>query len=241
MSLKKARLSVAASAAVSAVSDASIVTAAATIFSAAAPATPRRLAAPALLAALLALPLLQGCFPVIVGGVAAGALAADDRRSLGTQTDDKSIGFTVDKNINDVYGDRVHVNINPFNRRVLLTGEVPDEKTRQDVARIASIVQNVREVINEVQVGGNASMTSRSNDAFITSKVKGNFVDDKDLLANAFKVTTEAGVVYLQGLVTREEGDRASQVAARSRGVKQVVRVFEYIEQAPRRAGDAKK
>jgi osmotically-inducible protein OsmY len=228
MSLKKARL-------VTEVSEISAVSIHPAV--AAAVRAPRRVTAPLALAALLALPLLQGCVPLIVGGVAAGAIAVDDRRSLGTQTDDKSIGFTVDKNINDVYGDRAHVNVNPFNRRVLLTGEVPDDKARQDVARIASTVQNVREVINEVQVAGNASMTSRSNDAFITSKVKGNFVDDKDILANAFKVTTEAGVVYLQGLVTREEGDRASAVAARTSGVKQVVRVFEYIEKAPRSTG----
>jgi osmotically-inducible protein OsmY len=197
----------------------------------------KRSTVPALLAALLAAPLLQGCLPVIAGGVAAGALAIDDRRSLGTQTDDKQIGFSVDKNINDVYGDRVHVNINPFNRRVLLTGEVPDEKTRQDVANIAARTGNVREVINEVVVGPNASISARSNDAFITSKVKGNFVDDQQLLANAFKVTTEATVVYLQGLVTREEGDRASNVAARTNGVTKVVRVFEYIEKAPRTTG----
>ena len=194
--------------------------------------------APVLLAAVLGATLLQGCVPVIIGGVAAGALAVDDRRSIGTQADDKSIGFNTDKAINDVYSDRVHVNINPYNRKVLLTGEVPDEKTRQDVARIASVQNNVREVINEVVVGMNASITSRSNDALITSKVKGNFVDNKDLLANAFKVTTEAGVVYLQGLVTREEGDRAASVAANTSGVVKVVKVFEYIAEAPRRPPD---
>lgn len=198
-------------------------------------------AMPALLAVALAVPLLQGCLPVVAGGVAAGVLAADDRRSLGAQADDKVIGARVDKAINDAYGDRVHVNINPFNGRVLLTGEVPDEKAKAEVARLAGGVEKVKTVVNEVVVGPNASVAGRSNDAVITSLVKGNFVDDKDILANAFKVVTEANVVYLMGLVTREEGDRASQVAARSRGVKQVVRVFEYIEQAPRRAGDAKK
>jgi osmotically-inducible protein OsmY len=197
--------------------------------------------APALLAIALTVPLLQGCFPVIAGGVAAGVLAADDRRTLGAQTDDKAIGLKVDKAINDVYGDRVHININPYNRRVLLTGEVPDEKAKAEVARIASGIENVKVVINEVQVGPNASVAGRSNDAVITSLVKGNFVDDQQVLANAFKVVTEANVVYLMGLVTRAEGDRASQVAARTRGVKQVVRVFEYIEQAPRQASADKK
>jgi osmotically-inducible protein OsmY len=193
----------------------------------------------ALLALVLILPALQGCLPVVAGGVAAGVLVADDRRTLGAQTDDKAIGLKVDYRINEVYGDRVHVNIHPYNRRVLLTGEVPDEKVKADVARIAGSVENVAAVINEVQVGLNAPVAARTNDAFITSKVKANFVDDAGVQVNAFSVATEAGVVYLMGLVTRDEGDRASQVAARTSGVRQVVRVFEYIPVAPR-SGDAK-
>jgi len=195
---------------------------------------------PALIAAALALPLLQGCFPLIAGGVAAGVLVADDRRTLGAQTDDKAIGLKVDNRINEVYGDKVHVNVNPYNRRVLLTGEVPDEKVQADVARIAGGVENVLAVLNEVKVAGNASIASRSNDAILTSKVKGNFIDERNLLANAFKVVSEDGVVYLMGLVTREEGDLAATVASRTSGVKQVVRVFEYIPVAPRKTGDAK-
>lgn len=186
-----------------------------------------------LVAAVLALPLLQGCIPLVVGGVAAGAIAATDRRSVGTQADDKAIGFKVDRAINDVYHDRAHVNINPYNRRVLLTGEVPDEKAKADVARIAAGVENVRDVVNEVQVGMNSTIANRSNDAVITSIVKGNMVDDSDVPAAAIKVTTEANVVYLQGLVTQQEGDAAAAAAARSRGVNQVVKVFEYVAAPP--------
>jgi osmotically-inducible protein OsmY len=196
--------------------------------------------APALLALMLVLPLLQGCPAVLIGGVATGVLVADDRRTLGAQTDDKTIGLRVEQRIGEAYGDRVHVDVNPYNRRVLLTGEVPDEKAKADVARIAGGVENVAAVINEVQIGLNSPLANRSNDAFITSKVKGNFVDDSGVLVNAFKVVTEAGVVYLMGLVTHEEGDRASAVAARTSGVVQVVRVFEYIPVAPSRMGDAK-
>ena len=93
-------------------------------------------------------------------------------------------------------------------------------------------------IFNELQIAGVSSIGARTNDAILTGKVKGNFVDDKDVLANAFKVVTEAGVVYLMGLVTREEGDRAAQVAARTSGVKQVVKVFEYVAVAPRKAED---
>jgi osmotically-inducible protein OsmY len=196
---------------------------------------------PVLLALALALPLLQGCLPIIAGTVATGVLVADDRRSVGAQADDKVIGGRVDHDIGQAYGDRVHVDVNPYNRRVLLTGEVPDEKTKADVVRIAGAVDNVAAVINEVQVGFNSPLASRTNDAFITSKVKGNFVDDPKVQVNAFKVVTEAGVVYLMGLVTHEEADRASAAASHTSGVQQVVRVFEYILSAPAPAAGAAK
>ncbi len=193
--------------------------------------------APWLVLALL-LPVLQGCFPVIAGGIAAGALTVDDRRTLGAQTEDKAILLKAEGRISERFGNRANVNVTSFNRKVLLTGEVPDVVAKVDAERIAGGVENVASIVNELQVAGASSIGARTNDAILTGKVKGNFVDDKELLANAFKVVTEAGVVYLMGLVTREEGDRAAQVAARTSGVKQVVKVFEYVAVAPRKAED---
>jgi osmotically-inducible protein OsmY len=193
------------------------------------------------LAAVLALlPALQGCFPVIAGGVAAGVLAVDDRRTLPAQAEDRSIMLKAETRISERFGDKVHVNVTSFNRRVLLTGEVPDDKLRVEVERVAGGVENVATIVNELQIGGASSLTARTNDSIITSKVKGNFIDDAKVQANAFKVVTEASVVYLMGLVTREEGDRAATVASRTSGVKQVVKVLEYVPVAPR-AADAKK
>ena len=196
--------------------------------------------APLLVLALL-VPVMQGCIPVIAGGIAAGALSADDRRTLGAQTEDKSIILKAEGRISERFGNRANVNVTSFNRKVLLTGEVPDVAAKIDAERIAGGVENVASIVNELQVAGVSSIGARTNDAILTGKVKGNFVDDKDVLANAFKVVTEGGVVYLMGLVTREEGDRAAQVAARTSGVKQVVKVFEYIAVAPRKAEDNSK
>ncbi len=196
--------------------------------------------APLLVLALL-VPVMQGCIPVIAGGIAAGALSADDRRTLGAQTEDKSIILKAEGRISERFGNRANVNVTSFNRKVLLTGEVPDVAAKIDAERIAGGVENVASIVNELQVAGVSSIGARTNDAILTGKVKGNFVDDKDVLANAFKVVTEGGVVYLMGLVTREEGDRAAQVAARTSGVKQVVKVFEYITVAPRKAEDNSK
>ena len=183
---------------------------------------------------LSAVPLLQGCFPVVAGGVAAGVLAVDDRRTLATQAEDKTIFAKAESRIAERLGDRAHVNVTSFNRRVLLTGEVPDAATRGEAERIAGGVENVASVVNELQVAGISSLTARANDSLITSKVKGNMVDERNLQANAFKVVTEASVVYLMGLVTREEGDLGARVAARTSGVKQVVKVLDYVPVAPR-------
>lgn len=195
-----------------------------------------RLAA-GVLSAVLVAPLLQGCFPVLAGGMAAGVLAIDDRRTLATQAEDKTIFAKAESRIGERFGDKVHINVTSFNRRVLLTGEVPDDKTRAEIERVVGGVENVGNIVNELQVAGISSLTARTNDSIITGKVKGNFIDQRDMHANAFKVVTEASVVYLMGLVTRAEGDRAASVAARTSGVKQVVKVFEYVTTVPQQPG----
>ena len=195
-----------------------------------------RLAA-GVLSAVLVAPLLQGCFPVLAGGMAAGVLAIDDRRTLATQAEDKTIFAKAESRIGERFGDKVHINVTSFNRRVLLTGEVPDDKTRAEIERVVGGVENVGNIVNELQVAGISSLTARTNDSIITGKVKGNFIDQRDMHANAFKVVTEASVVYLMGLVTRAEGDRAASVAARTSGVKRVVMVFEYVPAVPQQPG----
>ena len=195
-----------------------------------------RLAA-GVLSAVLVAPLLQGCFPVLAGGMVAGVLAIDDRRTLATQAEDKTIFAKAESRIGERFGDKVHINVTSFNRRVLLTGEVPDDKTRAEIERVVGGIENVGNIVNELQVAGISSLTARTNDSIITGKVKGNFIDQRDMHANAFKVVTEASVVYLMGLVTRAEGDRAASVAARTSGVKQVVKVFEYVTAVPQQPG----
>ena len=195
-----------------------------------------RLAA-GVLSAVLVAPLLQGCFPVLAGGMAAGVLAIDDRRTLATQAEDKTIFAKAESRIVERFGDKVHINVTSFNRRVLLTGEVPDDKTRAEIERVVGGVENVVNIVNELQVAGISSLTARTNDSIITGKVKGNFIDQRDMHANAFNVVTVASVVYLMGLVTRAEGDRAASVAARTSGVKQVVKVFEYVPAVPQQPG----
>jgi osmotically-inducible protein OsmY len=176
---------------------------------------------------------LQGCFTMALGGAALmGTFAATDRRTLGAQTEDKSILVKGESHVMNQVGSAGHVNVASFNRKVLLTGEVRDEAMKAAVEREIMAIENVQSVVNELQVSPPASFTSRSNDTFITGKVKASFLDAKDVFGNAFKVVTERGSVYLMGMVTQAEGARAADIARGVSGVQKVVKVFDYISDA---------
>lgn len=172
---------------------------------------------------------LQGCFAMMAGGVVAGTLAATDRRTLGAQTEDKAIIVKGEARIPGVVGEAGHVNVTSFNRKVLLTGEVPSEAAKEAAGREAASIEGVQSVVNELAVSGASGFGSRSNDSLITGKVKASFVDNKTLYANAIKVVTERGIVYLMGRVTENEGNLAAEIARGVSGVQKVVKVFEYI------------
>lgn len=176
---------------------------------------------------------LQACAPLIVGGAAVGgSLMVTDRRTSGAQVEDKSIEIKGANRIKDALGDRGHVNINSYNRLVLLTGEVPTEADRTAAEQALSRVENVKSVVNELAVGFNSSLTSRSNDVLLQGKVKATLVDTKDLISNAFDIVVDRGNVYLMGRVTEREATRATDLTRSISGVAKVVRVFEIITEA---------
>ncbi|WP_374592294.1 BON domain-containing protein [Aquabacterium sp.] len=176
---------------------------------------------------------LQACAPLIVGGAAVGgSLMVTDRRTSGAQVEDKSIEIKGANRIKEALGDRGHVNINSYNRLALLTGEVPTEADKAAAEQALSRVENVKSVVNELAVGFNSSLTSRSNDVLLQGKVKATLVDTKDLISNAFDIVVERGNVYLMGRVTEREATRATDLARSIAGVAKVVRVFEIITEA---------
>lgn len=179
---------------------------------------------------------LTGCVGLVVGGAVAGAVATADRRTLGAQTEDKSIGIKAGMRLPAITGKYGHVSANSFNRQVLLTGEVQDATMKAAVEREVRAIDGVVSVANELEIAGPASYTSRSNDALITTKVKASLVDMKTISATSFKVITERGVVYLMGRVTQREGQVGSDVARGVSGVVKVVKVFEYITEEEMRA-----
>lgn len=196
--------------------------------------TARTLASRLLLAAALSAS-LSACLPVVVTGVGAGVLMATDRRTSGTYLEDEEIELKIVTRINEKLGNQVHLNATSFNRKVLLTGEAPSTAIKAELKSIASGVPNVQSVIDEVQIAGNSSLSSRSNDTVITSKVKARFVDANKFSANHVKVVTEASVVYLVGVVTQREADAAIEVARTTGGVRKVVNTLEIISEAQAR------
>ena len=181
----------------------------------------------------------QGCIPVIVGGTGMAVAMVSDRRSSGTCVEDEGIEWKANKWINDRLGDKVHVNATSFNRKLLITGEAFNQESLEEAGRLAAAVDNVREVVNELRVAPTSTFGARSNDSYISSKVKARFVDQKEFHVQQVKVTTEAGTVYLMGLVSRREGDAATEIARTTNGVQKVVRVFEYISEEEARRLDS--
>ena len=191
------------------------------------------------LAALaLCAPILAGCFGAAAVGVGTGALMLTDRRNPETYVSDEGMEIRAVNRIGEKYGDKVHVNVISYNRMVLLTGEVPTEAIKADVEKIASGVPNVKSISNELAIAGPSGYGGRSNDSYITSKVKARFVDANKFAPNHVKVVTEAGVVFLLGLVTQTEANAAVEIARTTGGVQKVVRVFEIISPEQARAID---
>lgn len=174
---------------------------------------------------------LTACMPLMMGGAVVGGMVATDRRTSGTVLEDEGIEIRAKSRIGDSLGDRGHVNVTSYNRQVLITGEVPSAQDKQLVEQVAAGVDNVRNIVNELAVMGNATFTQRSSDALVTSRVKANLVDAKDLFANAFKITTERGTTYVMGRVTQREAKRATEVISGTSGVQRVVRMLEYISE----------
>jgi osmotically-inducible protein OsmY len=177
-------------------------------------------------------PLLSGC-PVLLLGAAGGMAATtiEDRRRTGVQIDDEGIELRVGNRINERYSDQVHVNATSYNRNVLLTGEVPDAKIKEDIEKIARAVPGTRGVSNELEIAGISSLGARTNDSYITSKVKASFIDANKFSAVHVKVITENGAVYLLGIVTEQEANDAAELARTVGGVRKVVKIFEYCKE----------
>lgn len=186
----------------------------------------------AALAFAVALPALQGCVPaIIVGGAAAGVMSVHDRRTAGTQTDDETSEWKASQRLPERVQNFSHINFTAYNRRILITGEVPSDEARATVEAETRRLDGVRDVINELTIGQVSSLGSRTGDSVITSKIKARLVDNNQISANHIKVVTERGTAYLMGIVNEREAKVAIQIARTTEGVRKVVNVMEIISE----------
>lgn len=184
---------------------------------------------------------LAGCVGAVAVGAGSGALMVTDRRVSEVYLADEGIEIRVSNAIRQQLGDKVHVNVTSYNRMLLLTGEAPDAATRDLVERTAiANSTEIKRITNELQIAGNSSFATRSNDTYLTSKVKARFLDAARFSINHVKVVTENSSVYLLGLVTQAEADAAVEIARTTGGVQRVIRVFEIISDDQARQIDRK-
>jgi osmotically-inducible protein OsmY len=176
---------------------------------------------------------LSGCAAVVVGGAAAGVAMASDRRLTDVIGTDERIEIQSGQALSKRFGDAAHINVTSFNKQVLLSGEVPSAEAKAEAEAIVAKQPDVRSVYNELVVGPNSTLPNRSNDAYITSEVKARMTAAGKFNPLHVKVVTEANTVFLMGLVTRQEGQDAAEIARTGNGVRRVVRIFEYIVPPP--------
>jgi osmotically-inducible protein OsmY len=178
---------------------------------------------------LASLASLQGCVLLLGAGAVAGGMSLNDRRTGGTQIEDQSIELKAGGRIREAIGDKAHINVTSYNRTALVTGEVPSDADKAGVEKAIAGIEGVTHVVNELEVGANSTISTRSSDTVITTRVKSALIDAKDIQAGAIKVVTERGNVYLMGRVTEREAVRASEIARAQPSVMKVVRVFDIL------------
>jgi len=175
---------------------------------------------------------LTGCFPLIVGGMTETALVLGDRRSVSVVTLDRGIQLEADSIITQKFQDNVHVNVNVFNQKVLLTGEATTQNLKERVQNAISPIKNIKNIVNEIQISVPSSTSSRLSDSSLFTLVKAKLITTSDVPTNSIKITVEAGSVYLMGITTELEAKAAATVASKSSSsIKQVVKLFDIISE----------
>lgn len=179
------------------------------------------------------LALLGGCTTLVDSVNDEPVKIDNNKRTWGSWMDDQTIETVTTVNINkaDPALRESRVKVISFNNIVLLIGQVPNEKLKNLAGQTAQDVLKVRQVYNELEIGPNASILIQSNDSWLTTKIKTSMMTNEAVIADRIKVNTEQRTVYLMGLVTPKMAQEAVSIAANTRGVSRVVKVFEYIQQ----------
>lgn len=189
------------------------------------------------LAALVALAVaLSGCAttPFLFTGGTTAAVVANDGRSAGAFVEDQGIELKASVELNEKIGNKANINVVSYNRRVLLTGQVPDEALRRQMLDIINNINNVRQVLDQTATQAPSSLTSRAADTALTARVKTALcrLQESGFSCLDVKVVTEQGIVYLLGLTSKKIAAIAVRETRNISGVQKVIKVFEYSEEA---------
>jgi osmotically-inducible protein OsmY len=189
-----------------------------------------------ILCALALPPLLSSCAPLVFAGGATAISAAHDRRTAGSQLDDQSIELKSSKQLSDDADLRqnAHVNITSYNGLVLVTGETTTNEQRERVVGMVRGIAGVRRIVNDLRVTPPSPFSARTQDTWITSKVKSKLIGVEGLDSLQVKVITENSVVYLMGLVTQKEAELAANAITELSGIERIVKLFEYVDDTSR-------
>ncbi|ABE53566.1 transport-associated [Shewanella denitrificans OS217] len=181
---------------------------------------------------LLTLALLQGCAGAVVLGAVSGAKMANDERSVGTQLSDTNADFQISSALskhNDI-SNQTNITAVVMNNNVLMIGQSPNSMLRDKAINAVQGLQLGGKIHNQIRIGNPTSFTTRSNDTWVTTKVKGRMLNENGIDVTRIKVITENGEVFLLGLVDRKQADLAVDIARNTAGVRKVVKVFEYVD-----------
>lgn len=184
------------------------------------------------LAPLVLVLLLQGCAGAVMVGAVGGAVMVNDERSITTQLDDTNTDFKISSALvahSDIK-DQANITAITVNGSVLMIGQAPSSALRDKAVKVVQDLKIGGKIHNQIRIGNPTSFTTRSNDTWITTKVKGRMLNEKTLDVTRIKVVTENGEVFLLGLIDKSQADLAVDIARNTAGVRKVVKVFEYTE-----------
>lgn len=182
---------------------------------------------------IIILMLLLGACSSLISATRSGPIQEDyGKRSFGSFIDDGLIETKTRVNLKKANEQlkQAHIGVTSYNGVVLLAGQVPSAELRDLAGSVAGKVRNVKRVHNELAIAGPISLPARSNDSWLTTKVKSKLLASSTVKGRRIKVVTENGVVHLMGLVTRNEADEVVNVVKGTFGVQKIVRIFEYID-----------
>ena len=182
-------------------------------------------------ALLMLISALQGCAVATVVAVTAGATMVADRRSFSKQIDDQSIEFTAHNELakQKALTKNTNLHVISMNGTVLVIGQAPNTYLRDLAIKTIQDVSNIVTIHNQIRIGSTISVTTKSNDIWLTSKVKSALLTNSGVNAKDVKVVTENAEVFLLGLVTKEEADIVVEITRNISGVSRVYKAFEYI------------